>query len=176
MKKLFLLALGLSLIAASESFGQDAIYNSEATTVIAGSNLEASRLATSNKGELYTTFSTSNQGSLLSAFGSSANTFFATTLGTDITTTASTQIKPAQANSRQWISTWGCTNTSAVATVANLLDGSTVLFKAYLPANGGFVVSFPTPIRGGTNTATNIQLDTTATVTRCSVVGFQNGW
>ncbi len=70
-----------------------------------------------------------------------------------------------------------CTATNAHATVGTfvkILDGSTIIYEAFAaPAGGGFVATFPAPLRGTAATAINAQAVTTGTNFIVSCSGFK---
>jgi hypothetical protein len=65
-------------------------------------------------------------------------------------------------------------NSAAVASEIEIRDGSTVIWRGFVPASMTVPVSvtFEIPLRGTANTALNVALATTATATRVSAQGF----
>lgn len=111
----------------------------------------------------------------VNAWGNDPAQFYYAVSASDITNTTSTAVKAAVASYRIYVSAISCSNTSAVSSRLDLLDGATVIWTGHLPtaANGGQLLqSFNVPLRGTVNTALNVQLATTSTATRCAVNGF----
>jgi hypothetical protein len=65
-------------------------------------------------------------------------------------------------------------NSAATASEIEIRDGSTVIWRGYVPASMTVAanVIFPVPLRGTANTAINVALLTTATATRVSAQGY----
>ncbi len=65
-------------------------------------------------------------------------------------------------------------NSAATASEIEIRDGSTVIWRGYVPASMTVAASFtfPVPLRGTANTALNVALLTTATATRVSAQGY----
>jgi hypothetical protein len=65
-------------------------------------------------------------------------------------------------------------NSAATASEIEVRDGSTVIWRGYVPASMTVAanVIFPVPLRGSANTALNVALLTTATATRVSAQGY----
>lgn len=91
-----------------------------------------------------------------------------------ITTTADTLVIAAQAAGvRNYITSITIVNSSATATVVELKDGVTVIWRGYVPANGYNDAQFPTPLKGTAATAINVACLTTATNTFVTCAGFR---
>jgi hypothetical protein len=92
-----------------------------------------------------------------------------------LTTNTSTAVRAASASIRNYVTNLQLQNTSAVASVVNLLDGAVVIWSVSLPASMALPIdiSFTTPKRGSVNSAMNVQLVTTGTNTYVNVGGFQ---
>lgn len=131
--------------------------------------------ATSTDGD-YANMKSDDSGRVyVNVWGNSPGQFYYAVSGSDITNTASTAVKAAVASYRIYVSHISCSNTSAVASRIDLLDGATVIWTGLLPtvaSSGQLVQAFPVPLRGTVNTAMNVQLATTATATRCAIGGF----
>lgn len=111
--------------------------NTDAATTLFGTNLGAAGFSVSSKGELFVAPSTgANVTSFLFAYGTAPSTFYTSVSAADITGTASTQLRAAAPGSRNYVATWSCSNTSAVASRIDLLDGATVIGVGFLPAGG----------------------------------------
>jgi hypothetical protein len=65
-------------------------------------------------------------------------------------------------------------NSAAVASEIEIRDGSTVIWRGFVPASMTVPVqiNFTVPLRGTANTALNVALATTATATRVSAQGY----
>jgi hypothetical protein len=124
----------------------------------------------------YTRFATDSDNRLyVNPFGSGEGDFWQAALGADITDTTSTQLRALVAAKRIYVTHLSFSNTSAVGSRVDILDGATVIAQGYLPAaasGGQLVMTFPTPLRLTAATALNVQLATTATATRASGGGF----
>lgn len=166
----------VSIFVASSAFAQGTtMRNDSASTVINSEQLGTGSLSTTDRGELWVMPSTSTTASARFAHGNTPSAFYNAVSGADITDTTSTQLKASVASTRIYVSDWGCTNTSAVASRISLLDGATVIWTAMLPAGQGFHAYFNPPLRGSASTALNVQLATTATATRCAASGYTAG-
>ena len=93
------------------------------------------------------------------------------------TNTSDTAIKEAVASNRYYVTTISCRNTSAVASEIIFKDASTQNWVGGIGASttegvGLYVTTFPTPLRGGSNTAFNFAMTTTATNTICCASGY----
>lgn len=96
-----------------------------------------------------------------------------------ITTTSSTSvIAAAGAGVRNYITSVLVTNSHAtVGTLVTITDGSggTTLYAGYAaPVGGGFSVTFPTPLRGGANTAVHAVCGTTGSNVYVSASGYKS--
>ncbi len=115
-------------------------------------------------------------------YGSAENDWNATSGTTALATTGSTTLKAAGAASiRNYCTALQIVNTSTtVSTLVTILDGSTVIWTGYLPAVASgsqpvfLNVVFPTPLKGSTATAMNIQLATTAASVYYNAQGYQS--
>lgn len=108
-------------------------------------------------------------------YGTLANLFYGVS-ASDIVTTNSTQVVAAGgAGVRYYITSISVSNMDAtVNTRVDILDGATVIWSG--PAaclGGGFVQTFPAPLRGTANTAINAQCSTTSAQVRVAVAGFK---
>ena len=91
-----------------------------------------------------------------------------------ITNTADTAvIASGGAGVRNYVTGVTLVNSSATATVVELKDGSTVIWRGYAPANGTSSAQFLTPLKGTAATAINAACLTTATNTYVTCVGFR---
>ena len=65
-------------------------------------------------------------------------------------------------------------NSAAVASEIEIRDGSTVIWRGFVPASmtAPVNITFQVPLRGSANTAINVALATTATATRVSAQGY----
>lgn len=91
------------------------------------------------------------------------------------TDTSDTAIKAsAGASLRNYITSLTVTNSHAtVGTVVEVKDGSTVIHRGYAaPAGGGYVVTFPTPLKGTAATEINVANITTGSNTYVSMSGY----
>lgn len=93
------------------------------------------------------------------------------------TGTSARAIRNAVASNRSYVTAISCSNTTAVASTITFHDGSTTYFGDAIPNNttggiGRLHLSFPTPLRFGSNAPVNFQLATTATSTICCAAGF----
>jgi hypothetical protein len=103
---------------------------------------------------------------------------------TPLATTASTPVQAAQpAGTRNYVAGLQLFNSSTtVSTTVSLLDGSTLIWTGFLPAQGptatapsvyeGTVVQFLTPLKGSKATALNIQCGTTGSSIYWNVQGY----
>lgn len=92
-----------------------------------------------------------------------------------MTGTASTQLLAAAGSGiRNYLTTLTWSNTSAVDTEVNILDGSTVIWTFYAKAQSGGNIEWPMPLRGSANTALNVQNLTTASSVKVSGNGFKS--
>lgn len=94
-----------------------------------------------------------------------------------ITDTTQTAIKAAVASNRIYVTSFGCNNTAAVASTLVFQDGATAIWQgaisnSTLQGVASYSMTFPTPLRGTSNTALNVTLGTTATNTRCCAAGY----
>jgi hypothetical protein len=93
---------------------------------------------------------------------------------TAITGTGDTPIITAgAAGVRNYITSATFVNTSATATEIQIKDGTTIIWRGWLPANGGLTVTFPTPLRSTAATAINVACVTTATNTFATLTGYR---
>lgn len=83
-------------------------------------------------------------------------------------------IAAAGAGVRTYITTAIVTNTSASFAYVELKDGTTVMATIPVPATGGAVVSFPSPLRGTANTAWNCDPSAATTTIYCTLSGFKS--
>jgi len=92
-----------------------------------------------------------------------------------ITDTTLTQVMPAIASFRNYVTYCKVTNSHAtVGTYVGIFDGSTRVDSGFAAAaGGGFVTTYVTPIRGTTNTAINCQAETTGASFKCSCGGYK---
>ena len=94
-----------------------------------------------------------------------------------LTTSASTAMRAAGAGQvRNYVTGFQFTNTSATATLVNILDGASVVWQGNAPASMTVpvVVSFPTPLRGTAATAMNVQCGTAAANVLVNAQGYQS--
>lgn len=93
-----------------------------------------------------------------------------------MTGTASTQLLAAPgASVRNYLTSLTWSNTSAVDTEVDVLDGSTVIWTFYAKALSGDTITFPVPLRQPTtNTALNVQNLTTSSSVKVSGNGFKS--
>lgn len=93
-----------------------------------------------------------------------------------MTGTASTQLLAAPgASVRNYLTSLTWSNTSAVDTEVDILDGSTVVWTFYAKALSGDTITFPVPLRQPTtNTALNVQNLTTGSSVKVSGNGFKS--
>lgn len=90
-----------------------------------------------------------------------------------ITTTSSTQvIAAAGAGIRNNITSLQVLNSSATATIVNILDGATTVMSLFAAANSSQSIALNAPIRGAANTAINAQCVTTGANVIVSAQGF----
>lgn len=92
-----------------------------------------------------------------------------------ITDTADDQIVAAVASTRHYITALQIVNMSTTATEVVIKDGSTVIWRCELDADGGAAgisMQFPTPLRGTANTALNVACLTTSTKVFVNAQGF----
>lgn len=133
---------------------------------IGGGDDDATQLKTDGLNRLYVNTMGDGRNGLLTAVSAS-----------DIINTTSTQLIAAGgANVRSHIRDISCSNTSATGSRIDFLDGSTVVWTAYLPAasaGGSYTHSFTSQLSTTANTAFNVQLATTATATRCAATYYQ---
>jgi hypothetical protein len=96
------------------------------------------------------------------------------TLATDLTDTTVTELIAAKAGYRTHVDTIVVTNSHAtVSTVVKLLNGTTSKFRTYIvAAGGGVAITLPTALKGASNTAWNIQCETTGSAIQAFVGGF----
>jgi len=109
--------------------------------------------------------------------GDPSNEFQYTTSTTPITTTASTPIQAAQgAGIRNYLKSFSYQNTSATASLIEILDGASVIWIGNAPATMALPanITFLTPLKGTAATALNVVLVTTATNTYVNGSGFHN--
>jgi len=91
-----------------------------------------------------------------------------------ITNTSDTAVITAgAAGVRNYITSITVANSSAVASVVELKDGSTVIWRGYAPATNQISINFPTPLKGTYATAINVAMLTTATNTYVTCTGFR---
>lgn len=90
-------------------------------------------------------------------------------------TTSTSTIASAGGSLRNYVTKWSCTNSSAtVGTFVKLLDGATIIDELYAGVNGGgFVATYPTPLKGTAATAMNSQAVTTGANFICSASGYK---
>lgn len=92
-----------------------------------------------------------------------------------LTTTTSTALQATQgAGVRNYLVGLSYQNTSATATLLNVLDGSTVIAQFSAPAAMAVpaVLDFTVPLRGTANTALNVQCGTTAANVLVNAQGY----
>lgn len=90
-----------------------------------------------------------------------------------VNTSDNAVIAAGAAGVRNYITSVTVTNSSAIASVVEVKDGSTVLARLYAPANGDRHYEFPIPLRGTAATIVNVACLTTATNTYITAVGFR---
>lgn len=66
------------------------------------------------------------------------------------------------------------TNTSSTNIYVEIKDGTTVKWTFPVPANGGVVFSWKTPIAGSANTAWNFDPSTNVSTVYCSMSGYKS--
>jgi len=94
-----------------------------------------------------------------------------------LTTTTAAAAKAAGAASiRNFVTGFSYQNTSAVATTVLVLDGATTIAQFNAPATmlTPAVITFPTPLRGTTATALNLNCGTTAANVLVNIQGYQS--
>lgn len=91
-----------------------------------------------------------------------------------ITDTADVAIKTAAgASIKNYLVRIQAGNGSAVASEIVVKDGSTIIWRGYIPATSGQInVAFDPPLQSTANTALNVAMITTATATRVSAQGY----
>lgn len=99
---------------------------------------------------------------------------YAGATGGIVNTTAVPLSAAAGAGVRNYVAAVQYFNSAAVASEIEIRDGSTVIFRGFVPASMTVPVQivFPVPLRGTANTAMNVALGTTATATRVSAQGY----
>lgn len=99
---------------------------------------------------------------------------FAGATGGIVNTTAVALNVAAGAGVRNYVTAIQYFNSAATASEIEIRDGSTVIWRGYVPASmtAPAAVTFNTPLRGSANTAMNVALLTTATATRVSAQGY----
>jgi hypothetical protein len=118
-----------------------------------------------------------NLGALL--FSESRFTWQYTNNNTPLTGTTATAIATAAGTGlRNYLTGIQISNTSATATVLNVLDGSTVINSIHLPGTSTslqetpYLYNFETPLRGSANTAMNVQCVTGGASVYVNAQGF----
>lgn len=101
---------------------------------------------------------------------------FAGATGGIVNTTAVALNAAAGAGVRNYVSAIQYFNSAAVASEIEIRDGSTVIWRGFVPASMTLpaAVNFDVPLRGTANTAMNVALATTATATRVSAQGYKS--
>lgn len=115
-------------------------------------------------------------------YGSAESDWLATSGTTPLATTTSTALKTAGAATiRNYATGVQLYNSSAtVSTTVSILDGASVLWTGFVPAQTIALVqprnniTFPVPLRGSTATAMNIQCGTTGAAVYYNVQGYQS--
>jgi hypothetical protein len=99
---------------------------------------------------------------------------YAGATGGIVNTTAVALNAAAGAGIRTYVAAIQYFNSAAVASEIEIRDGSTVIWRGFVPASMTVPVQvvFPVPLRGTANTAMNVALGTTATATRVSAQGY----
>lgn len=99
---------------------------------------------------------------------------YAGATGGIVNTTAVALNAAAGAGIRNYVTSVQYFNSAAVASEIEIRDGSTVIWRGYVPASmtAPVAVQFASPLRGSANTAVNVALATTATATRVSAQGY----
>jgi hypothetical protein len=98
--------------------------------------------------------------------------------GTATASTADVAIKAAVASNRIYVTSITCSNSSAtVATNLNFKDATTVIAVGGVSqmaagAGGSFTATFPTPLRGTSNTAFNFNTAVSVTSVICCAAGY----
>jgi hypothetical protein len=127
----------------------------------------------------YAAIKTDSVGRLyVNPYGGDVNRFLVS-CSSAATGTADTAIVSAVVGNRIYVTSLTCNNTSGVASILTLKDGSTAKWAYYVgantTANNVFHVVFPTPIRGTANTALQFAMTTTSTSTSCCATYFTSG-
>jgi hypothetical protein len=101
---------------------------------------------------------------------------YAGATGGIVNTTAVALNAAGAAGIRNYVAAIQYFNSAAVASEIEIRDGSTVIWRGYVPASMTVPVqiTFPVPLRGTAATAVNVALVTTATATRVSAQGYQS--
>lgn len=111
----------------------------------------------------------------VNAWGAAVTEFFSS-CSSSITGTSRTAIKAAVASNRIYVSSITCKNTSAVNSGMDFTDGAgTQLAAGHITAqtvSGAWTATFPTPLRGSSNTDFSVTMNTTSTATVCCANGF----
>lgn len=91
-----------------------------------------------------------------------------------IITTADTVLKAAAgAGLRNYLTSVQCINSNATATEIVIKDGTTVIWRGYLPGNSGLLdLQFPTPIKTAANAALNFACITTGASVYVNAQGY----
>jgi len=113
-------------------------------------------------------------GRLITTFAPEGDAYYS--CSSAATNTSDTAIKAAVASKRIYVTSLTCGNNSAVASQLSIKDGTTVMavggVGTLAATGGGFVATFPVPLRGAVNTALNFAMTTTATSTICCAQGY----
>lgn len=89
------------------------------------------------------------------------------------TTTSTALLAAAGAGIRNYVTSFGASNTSATAVRIDFLDGATVKYSYFIAASGGGVSrELPVPFKGTANTAFNAQLSAAVTDVRTDCDGY----
>jgi hypothetical protein len=91
------------------------------------------------------------------------------------TGTSTNAIKAAVASNRMYVTSFTCSNTSAVASQITFLDSVTAIAIGSIPAlatGGNYHATFPIPLRMAVNTQLGYIMTTTATSTTCCAAGY----
>ena len=98
---------------------------------------------------------------------------FAAPAGGFVNTSDNVIAAAAGAGLRRYVTGMQLANGSATATDVQVKDGSTVIWRGFVPANMAQIeITFPTPLRTSANTALNIACGTTASAIYANVQGF----
>lgn len=164
MKTIYKLAVAFSVLLPSIAVAQPPEYIRNSTGASLGlSDKQASSASVSDSGAVYTTIA--------------SGTPFAA-CGTATASTADVAIKAAVASNKIYVTSIQCSNSSATtATNINFKDGTTVVAvggvsQMATTADGAFVVEFPVPLKGTTNTALNFNTAVSVSSVVCCAQGY----